>query len=98
MWISKQEYNDLQVNCDDCIYKKIVEDIASGSDYKSDTLKLMKQGVVAMSSDAFNRQCEHILELEQQNADLRTELDTYKRKYADEFQKRFDLIDRMNKV
>lgn len=93
MWISKKKYEQMQLELQvsesdramaEAKYKAITENQITVTD-----------GIIILSSEAFNLLCSTNSDSEREVNDLKLELSVLKQKYADEVQKRFELIEQI---
>lgn len=95
MWISKKKYEQMQLELRVAQSDKAMAE----AKYKAITENQITAtgGIIILSSEAFNLLCSTNSDSEREVNDLKLELSVLKQKYADEVQKRFELIEQIKK-
>ena len=89
MWISKQEYEELQGRCNNCGYQ-LTERVI-----KEPLTAIYTNGAIIMSTDLYFKFCDEKTSIDKEREDMQAELQKYQKMYADEVQKRLVLIEQM---
>ena len=93
MWISKKKYEQMQLELRVAQSDKAMAE----AKYKAITENQITatNGIIILSSKVFNLLCGTNSDSEREVNDLKLELSVLKQKYADEVQKRFELIEQI---
>lgn len=89
MWISKQEYEELQERCNNCNYQ-LTEKVI-----KEPLTVIYANGAIIMSTDLYFKFCDEKSSMDKEREAMQAELQKYQKMYADEVQKRLALIAQM---